>query len=109
MGDPKKQKGKTAVAGSNGNDETDTQTLIREVLAKLDNLNKTVEKNSKDTQENFKTSKFENDKVQDNVDAFIVDFERMKEEIKDLKKSNLKLRDTVSSLSKKNGAIRFDP
>ena len=101
MVDPKKQKGKSAVGGSNEDEATDIQDLVREVISKLDSLSNTVAKNSKITEENFRANKFTQDEIQDKLGQFVIEFNRMKEEIECLKQSNSKMRDSVSDLSKK--------
>ena len=95
MGDPKHKKdaakGKTTGDGSNAEKELDTNKLVREAISKLDSF-------KNETQENFKTSKFAQDLIQDKLDAFVNEFNRMKEEIEDLKKANSKLREDVTDL-----------
>ena len=87
--------------GSNVDEAPDFQDMVKEVISKLDNLSKKVEDNSKSVEENFRSAKFVQDGIQDKLDVFIDEFNRMKGEIEGLKKTNANLHEKVSDLTKK--------
>ena len=103
MGDTKHKKDSKAAKPTveNSNLDTETNKLVREAIAKLDSLRLTVEKNSKDTEENFRSNKFSHDETQDKLNAIVKEFNDMKMEFDYLKKTNARLHDTVNELKKR--------
>ena len=99
MGDPKNKNGaktgKAAIENSNL-DIAENNRLVKEAISKLVDLKLTVDKNSKDAEENFRSNKFSQDKIQDKLDDFTQEFDRMRGEIDSLKKSNAKLQANVT-------------
>ena len=105
MGDPKHKKdgaktGKAAIENSNV-DISETNNLVKEALSKLDVLKNTVDKISKESVENFKSSQFSQGVIQDKLEEFSKEFERLRGEIDSLKKSNAKLQANVTDLTSK--------
>ena len=98
MGDPKKEKltgkAKSTASGSNAETEEDVLSLVKTVIIKL-------EENTKMIKENFETNEFTQGEISDTLAKFAEDFNVLKEEIREVKKENIALRDTVKSLSNK--------
>ena len=98
MGDPKKEKptgkAKSTASGSNVETEEDVLSLVKTVIIKL-------EENTKMIKENFETNEFTQSEISDKLAKFAEDFNVLKEEIREVKKENIALRDTVKSLSNK--------
>ena len=110
MGDSKKEKanGKAKSTGNDSNLETeqDVPAMFKKVISKLEDLSLKVDTNSKTCEDNFKSSDFIQGGISDKLEKFVSDFAKINDELKEVNRENIALRETVRSLSSK--VIDFD-
>ena len=108
MGDDKKERGrsrvKTPVVNSNVLEEPnlkDVNESIKKAITKIENLTNIVEFNAKSCEESFKAFEFVQEKITDRINEIVNEFDTIKEVNKNLEKDNIRLKATVTGLSKK--------
>ena len=79
-------------------DEPDTNQLIQQLIDKVDALSIQVGVNAKKCDENYKSTDFDQDQLNDKSKTLVEGMDKMKLEIRDLKVENANLKTTVESL-----------